>query len=120
MTVAGFNALYYWNGARQPESRLVDWDSYFYPLDGLDGWNRIYGRQGFVQFQCVLPLAASLAGLVEILRVAEAAGCAPFLAVQNICGWRAAESRFRWKATRLPWTFLQPPETLRCSPDFIT
>jgi FAD/FMN-containing dehydrogenase len=85
-TVAEFNALYYWNGARHAGSSLVDWDSYFYPLDGLEGWNRIYGRQGFVQFQCVLPLAASLAGLTEILRVTEAAGSAPFLAVLKRMG----------------------------------
>ena len=59
LTVRAFNALYYWAGARKSGVQLVDWDSYFYPLDAILGWNRIYGRKGFAQFQCVLPLDRS-------------------------------------------------------------
>jgi decaprenylphospho-beta-D-ribofuranose 2-oxidase len=51
-----FNALYYALGRRNAGISLIDWDRYFYPLDAISDWNRIYGRAGFYQFQCALPL----------------------------------------------------------------
>ena len=60
---------------------MVDWDSYFYPLDAILGWNRIYGRKGFAQFQCVLPLDRSEAGLTALLAEIARAGSGSFLAV---------------------------------------
>ena len=76
-----FNALYYRRGKATAGQKLVDLDSYFYPLDALPGWNRIYGRRGFLQFQCVLPLASSLAGMTKLLENISAAGLGSFLAV---------------------------------------
>ncbi|MFZ4382669.1 MAG: FAD-binding protein, partial [Sandarakinorhabdus sp.] len=74
-----FNKLYY---ARQVDGMaIVDIDPYFYPLDALLEWNRIYGAPGFVQYQCVLPLGASEAGMTLLLRAIAAAGQASFLAV---------------------------------------
>ncbi|MCA8882268.1 MAG: FAD-binding oxidoreductase [Rhodobacteraceae bacterium] len=81
VTVRAFNQLYYWNGSRKAGTALVDWDSYFYPLDAILGWNRIYGRRGFLQFQCALPLEASEAGLTALLRAISDAGAGSFLAV---------------------------------------
>lgn len=80
-TVRAFNALYWRMGLRKTGETLVDWDSYFYPLDAIGGWNRIYGRRGFVQFQCVIPQDAARAGLRALLdRIAES-GLASFLSV---------------------------------------
>ncbi len=45
----------------------MDWDSFFYPLDNIANWNRLYGKRGFIQFQCVLPLEGSYQGLLAIL-----------------------------------------------------
>ncbi len=56
-----FNEVYYRRG--KPGTTLIDYDRYFYPLDALLDWNRIYGRQGFVQYQCVIPLAACPEGM---------------------------------------------------------
>jgi decaprenylphospho-beta-D-ribofuranose 2-oxidase len=81
LTVRAFNALYYRAGARKSGMQLVDWDSYFYPLDAILGWNRIYGRKGFAQFQCVLPLDHSVAGLTALLEETAKAGAGSFLAV---------------------------------------
>ena len=67
VTVRAFNALYFRAGARKTGEQLVDWDSFFYPLDAILGWTRIYGRKGFVQFQCALPLDRSEAGLAALL-----------------------------------------------------
>ncbi|MFX0541886.1 FAD-binding oxidoreductase [Roseovarius sp. S4756] len=80
-TIRAFNALYYRIGARKSGSEIVDWDSYFYPLDAIRGWNRIYGRKGFVQFQCVLPLERSEKGLTALLKASSDAGAGSFLTV---------------------------------------
>ncbi len=91
-TIAAFNHLFYWKGRRAAAAgpRLTDWDRYFYPLDAILDWNRLYGRRGFVQFQCVLPEARAEAGLARILEATAAAG-AGFLAVLKKFG--AQESR---------------------------
>lgn len=81
LTVRAFNALYYRAGERQSGARLVDWDSYFYPLDAIQRWNLLYGRKGFAQFQCVLPLESSEAGLTRLLEATSGAGAGSFLAV---------------------------------------
>ncbi|WP_319823996.1 FAD-binding oxidoreductase [Thalassovita sp.] len=80
-SVRAFNALYYWKGKHNTERQLVDWDTFFYPLDAILGWNRIYGRRGFAQFQCVIPLGQAQAGLTELLSVIAGAGAGSFLAV---------------------------------------
>lgn len=82
-SVSVFNALYYGAGRRAAArgARLVDWDSYFYPLDAIADWNRIYGRRGLVQFQCVLPEAAARAGLLALLEAISETGLGSFLAV---------------------------------------
>lgn len=91
-SVRAFNALYYWNGCRKPTPQLVDWDRYFYPLDAILAWNRIYGRKGFAQFQCVLPLATAKSGLRDLLQTTSRAGAGSFLAVLKRFG--PQESRF--------------------------
>jgi len=85
-TVQAFNALYYWNGKRKSGTSLVDWDTYFYPLDAILGWNRIYGRKGFIQFQCALPLERSREGLTDLLEAISNAGAGSFLAVLKRLG----------------------------------
>jgi len=92
LSVRAFNTLYYANGRRQAGASLIDYDSYFYPLDAILEWNRIYGRKGFAQFQCVIPLAASAAGLKALLGAIARSGQGSFLAVLKRMG--AQDSRF--------------------------
>lgn len=92
ISVRLFNELYYRKGRSAAGDSLVDWDSYFYPLDAILDWNRIYGRRGFAQFQCVLPLAQSREGMAALLDVISAAGTGSFLAVLKRMG--PQESRF--------------------------
>jgi decaprenylphospho-beta-D-ribofuranose 2-oxidase len=79
-SVSLFNALYY---RLHPtgERRLVDYGRYFYPLDSIRGWNRLYGRRGFVQYQVVFPLEASQAGLSGLLERLSRSGYGCFLGV---------------------------------------
>lgn len=92
LSVRAFNTLYYANGKRQAGEALIDYDSYFYPLDAILEWNRIYGRKGFAQFQCVLPLEASHPGLTALLNQIARSGQGSFLAVLKRMG--AQSSRF--------------------------
>jgi FAD/FMN-containing dehydrogenase len=65
---------------------LVDYDTFFYPLDGILAWNRIYGPGGFLQYQCVLPKAASRRGIAALLDRIAKAGAGSFLAVLKLFG----------------------------------
>ena len=79
-----FNKLYY--AAQRPGDAVVNLDSYFYPLDAIQDWNRIYGKGGFVQYQCVLPLHESEVGIRRLLTEIAAVGQASFLAVLKRLG----------------------------------
>jgi FAD/FMN-containing dehydrogenase len=81
-TIAAFNELYFRAGARKAASpTLVTAHPYFFPLDALGNWNRIYGRRGFVQYQSVLPTNNAKSALAEMLdRIAKRGGSS-FLAV---------------------------------------
>ncbi len=64
LTVGAFNSLYY----RVPRSDgLVRLDSFFHPLDRIDGWNRLYGRRGFRQYQCVVPFDGGRQAVAAVL-----------------------------------------------------
>ncbi len=65
---------------------LVPLDRFFYPLDAVANWNRIYGPRGFLQFQCVLPAADGGAGIARCLDLVAAAGRGSFLAVLKRLG----------------------------------
>jgi len=81
LTLRLFNALYYRKTLAAGVRRRVHFAPFFYPLDALRDWNRIYGPRGFFQYQCALPGQEAEAALGEILgRIAEA-GTGSFLAV---------------------------------------
>jgi FAD/FMN-containing dehydrogenase len=84
LSVKAFNAVYY--RAQRAGPGVVDFNPYFYPLDALLEWNRIYGRRGFVQYQCVLPLETSEPGLRRLLTEIAGRGSASFLAVLKRMG----------------------------------
>lgn len=75
------NRAYFRRGARGDDTSLVDWDSYFYPLDAIGHWNRLYGPRGFMQFQCALPLEHARAGLHALLEQISQSGQASTLSV---------------------------------------
>jgi FAD/FMN-containing dehydrogenase len=67
LSVAAFNWLYYRVNLINRGPKLQHYDPFFYPLDAVHRWNRIYGRRGFLQFQCVVPHATARDALREIL-----------------------------------------------------
>jgi FAD/FMN-containing dehydrogenase len=87
LSVSAFNELYFRLGSlKSGYPFLVPWDPYFFPLDGIGNWNRIYGRRGFLQYQCVVPAAQARPVLGEILERVSAHGSASFLAVLKQLG----------------------------------
>lgn len=88
-----FNALYYWRG-QSPKKSLVDWNQYFYPLDKLNSWYRLYGSQGFTQFQVVLPDGNAQEAISELLDQLESARMGSPLAVLKRMGKEGAGLSF--------------------------
>jgi len=86
--IAGtFNSFYFHHGARRAGTQfLVPADSYFFPLDSIGSWNRLYGRRGLVQHQSVVPTAAAPAILGEMLDRIAVRRKAPFLSVLKKLG----------------------------------
>lgn len=104
-SVRAFNALYYWNGTRKSPDSFVNWNSYFYPLDAIRDWNRIYGRKGFAQFQCVLPLDQARTGLDAMLGEISASGRGSFLAVLKRFGQQNSRFSFPMEGYTLALDF---------------
>ena len=78
-SMRAFNEAYF--RLAKPGEAVLDYDRCFYPLDAVLDWNRLYGRKGFVQFQCVLPKPASRLALAAILERTASSGQGSFLAV---------------------------------------
>ena len=83
-SVKAFNNRFY--GKYDDGRRVVSREEYFYPLDSIRHWNRMYGKRGFIQYQCVLPPETSRAGLVELLGKLSESRRASFLAVLKTFG----------------------------------
>jgi decaprenylphospho-beta-D-ribofuranose 2-oxidase len=85
-SVRAFNSLIYYKARAARSRQKVDLDSFFYPLDALSNWNRIYGKKGFIQLQFILPLSESYPGMREILGQISSSGMGSFLAVLKLYG----------------------------------
>ncbi len=85
LSVRAFNQLYY-STHRTKKNMIIDYDSFFYPLDSISNWNRMYGKNGFLQYQFVLPLSDGSKGLKKILNRISEKGRGSFLAVLKMFG----------------------------------
>lgn len=83
-SIKAFNSLYY--QTHGTGGAVVDYDSFFYPLDSIGHWNRIYGRRGFVQYQALLPAESSRRGMRELMEAITESGQGSFLAVLKSSG----------------------------------
>jgi decaprenylphospho-beta-D-ribofuranose 2-oxidase len=86
LSIRAFNTLYYHRVLAARSTQRVHYEPYFYPLDALLHWNRMYGRRGFTQYQFVIPFAAGREGLRVILDKIAASGKGSFLAVLKTFG----------------------------------
>jgi FAD/FMN-containing dehydrogenase len=86
LSLRAFNAAYYHRPLHTQQ--LQHYEPFFYPLDAMLDWNRIYGRRGFFQYQCVLPRAAMREAATELFRRIGRSGQGSFLAVFKTFGDR--------------------------------
>ena len=80
VTIKVFNGLYFHKQRSRRVMNVCHYDRFFYPLDAIQAWNRIYGKRGFYQYQCVVP-TDDYAVAEELLSVISASGAGSFLAV---------------------------------------
>jgi hypothetical protein len=76
-----FNAAYFHRQRQRAVRQRVHYRPFFYPLDSVLNWNRVYGRRGFFQFQSVVPHASARPALEEMMAAIAKSGQGSFLAV---------------------------------------
>lgn len=81
LTLRPFNSLYYWRQPQRRKRAATHLLPFFYPLDGIRDWNRMYGRAGFLQYQCIIPPANARDGVDALLAEIAHSGSGSFLAV---------------------------------------
>jgi FAD/FMN-containing dehydrogenase len=86
LTIRAFNALYYARLPGKKKRNLVHYDPFFYPLDAVGEWNRIYGRRGFFQYQFVIPPESNHQAIRRVLAGIAASGQGSFLGVLKTFG----------------------------------
>jgi FAD/FMN-containing dehydrogenase len=89
-SVKAFNTLYFHRVPRSGKKLIQHYEPFFYPLDAVDGWSKIYGRRGFFQYQSVTPEAAGVQPLEEMAHAISDSGEASFLAVLKTFGPRTS------------------------------
>lgn len=85
-SIRAWNAFYYRLQSSSRRPFIADCERFFFPLDRIGNWNRMYGKRGFVQYQCVLPTAEAHPGMQALMEALAAAGQASFLSVMKRFG----------------------------------
>ena len=80
------NALYYNRQLQKVVSKVGPYEPFFFPLDSILEWNRIYGPKGFLQYQCIVPKESSKDVMREILEIISKSGMGSSLAIMKVCG----------------------------------
>lgn len=85
-TVKAFNLAYYQRQQQKMVRKTIPYDPFFYPLDAIKDWNRMYGTRGFLQYQCVVPFDRDNAAIKEIFTRITHAGAGSFVTVLKTFG----------------------------------
>lgn len=85
-TVSAFNFLFFNKHKIGAQDSIAHYDPYFYPLDFVRNWNKLYGKRGFLQYQFVIPFEHAANGLRIILEAISKSGMGSFLTVLKALG----------------------------------
>jgi len=85
-TVQAFNQVYFHKHPKGSQDSVVHYEPFYYPLDKVLGWNRIYGKRGFTQYQLVIPHQDARKGLQDVLELLAKRRMSSFLTVLKIFG----------------------------------
>lgn len=86
LSLRAFNFLYYHRQRQREVQGNIGYDAFFYPLDSIAHWNRMYGKPGFQQYQCVVPAQHAREVIRAIMKEIATSGTGSFLAVLKQCG----------------------------------
>lgn len=86
LSVKLFNWMYFHRVRQKVTLSNKSIDQFFYPLDSIKNWNKIYGKNGFIQYQFIIPYEASLDGIREVLDCIAKSRKGSFLAVLKLYG----------------------------------
>jgi decaprenylphospho-beta-D-ribofuranose 2-oxidase len=86
LSIKIFNWLYYNKNLKKIQEPVTHYEPFFYPLDVINDWNKMYGKPGFVQYQFVIPFENGKEGLSKILKKISDKGMGSFLAVLKVFG----------------------------------
>ena len=81
-----FNDAYFARNAAKGKAAIVPYDAFFFPLDGIGAWNRMYGRRGFFQYQCVVPAPDARAAMRAVLAYLRDRSVQAYLGVAKAFG----------------------------------
>lgn len=85
-SLKAFNFAYWHTKPAKPKRSRVAYQPFFFPLDSIHHWNRMYGPKGFQQYQCVIPRTTEQDAIAELLKQINDARQGSFLAVLKRCG----------------------------------
>jgi FAD/FMN-containing dehydrogenase len=85
-TVNLFNKLYFNKQINKSETSITHYNPFFYPLDAVDGWNKAYGKNGFLQYQFLVPFGREYDTVHKLLRKVSESGLSSFLTVMKTFG----------------------------------
>ncbi|QXD24292.1 FAD-binding oxidoreductase [Opitutia bacterium ISCC 51] len=86
LSIKAFNTVYYGKQRAKKVRSRTHYDPFFYPLDAVNDWNRIYGRRGFFQYQFVVPFEGGSETMEKILEKITVSKQGSFLAVIKAFG----------------------------------
>jgi decaprenylphospho-beta-D-ribofuranose 2-oxidase len=79
LSIRAFNKLYYNKSKHSESARTVHYDTFFYPLDKISNWNFLYGKNGFTQYQFVLPDTPKHEAIEKIITLIMQSNHRPYL-----------------------------------------
>ena len=97
-----FNQLYFWLHQHKTKPTIVGYNSFFYPLDKVRNWNRLYGTKGLVQYQFVVAKSKTYPCLKDILTTLSERKEIPFLITLKVLG--SQEKKAKWSFPRAGYT----------------
>lgn len=80
-SLRAFNGIYWHRQPKHRKFQQVCFESFFFPLDRILNWNRIYGCKGFSQYQCLIPEKHAETAIQQLLNTIAKSGSGSFLAV---------------------------------------
>jgi len=105
-----FNAAYYRRVPKSGRTVVRPIQDFFFPLDKIHDWNRLYGKRGFHQFQCVVPLDQSDALRTMMETIAESGLASPLAVLKRMGSGRAGYMSFPMEGYTLAVDFPNRPQ----------